>query len=77
MNNEGIKHTFTDPLSILPLLRYANVLVGTKKGRWTQEEDELLLQQCKKHGEKWAVIARGLGGRTDGQCLKRIQILRK
>ncbi|KAG1326203.1 transcription factor MYB111 [Cocos nucifera] len=44
--------------------------VGLKKGRWSAEEDELLVKYIKAHGEgswRWSVIAKHLPGRTDNE----------
>ncbi|TKY70919.1 Myb-related protein 3R-1 [Spatholobus suberectus] len=42
--------------------------------RWTEEEDNLLIEKVKKHnGRNWKKIAAYLPGRTDVQCLHRWQ----
>ncbi|XP_027361603.1 uncharacterized protein LOC113869477 [Abrus precatorius] len=42
--------------------------------RWTEEEDNLLIETVKKHhGRSWKKIAAYLPGRTDVQCLHRWQ----
>lgn len=44
------------------------------KQYWTKEEDEELRRLVGCHGaRKWKLIARGLPGRTDVQCLHRWQ----
>ena len=48
-----------------------------KKGKWTPEEDQLLLKAYDKHGSHWLVISLEIGGRTEDQCAKRyIEVLR-
>ncbi|AET39092.1 Bas1p Ecym_4008 [Eremothecium cymbalariae DBVPG len=47
-----------------------------KKGRWTAEEDLLLLKSYEKHGAQWLKISQELAGRTEDQCAKRyIEVL--
>ncbi|KAA8497884.1 Myb-related protein B [Porphyridium purpureum] len=36
-----------------------------KKGSWTEEEDRLIIELHKVHGNSWAVIAKHLPGRSD------------
>ena len=38
------------------------------KGRWTKEEDDLLLQFVKNHGEKWKEFEKNMNGRIGKQC---------
>ena len=40
-------------------------------GRWTSEEDAVLLKSVAKYGKRWYEVARALPGRTDDQCAKR------
>jgi hypothetical protein len=40
-------------------------------GKWTDEEDELLVKAVKNHGKKWMAVARGVPGRSNIQCQKR------
>lgn len=42
-----------------------------KKEKWTEEEDERLLELVGLHGNAWAEISRQLEGRTDQQCMGR------
>ena len=44
---------------------------NVKKGRWTKEEDELLLKSYEKHGAHWMAVAMEIEGRTEDQCAKR------
>ncbi len=45
---------------------------STSANKWTEQEDELLIQQVEKHSSKnWKTIALGLPGRSDIQCLHR------
>lgn len=44
---------------------------NVKKGRWTREEDELLLKSYEKHGAHWMAVAMEIEGRTEDQCAKR------
>lgn len=42
-----------------------------RKGRWTSEEDAILLESVARYGKRWYEVARALPGRTDDQCAKR------
>lgn len=42
-----------------------------RKGKWTPEEDQLLVQAYKKYGASWQKIALEIEGRNDDQCSKR------
>ena len=42
-----------------------------RRGRWTAEEDSLLMEQYNKHGSLWHTIARNIEGRLEHQCCKR------
>jgi len=44
-----------------------------RKGRWTLQEDELLLKAIRKHGHCWHKVAKYLPGRTDDQAAKRFR----
>ncbi|KAF9647371.1 hypothetical protein BDM02DRAFT_3117180 [Thelephora ganbajun] len=44
-----------------------------RKGRWTIQEDELLLKAIRKHGHCWHKVAKYLPGRTDDQAAKRFR----
>lgn len=44
---------------------------NVKKGRWTKEEDELLLKSYEKHGPHWLSVSMEIAGRTEDQCAKR------
>lgn len=40
-------------------------------GRWTEEEDALLITAVEVYGTHWFQVAKMLPGRTDDQCAKR------
>lgn len=42
-----------------------------KRGRWTEDEDRILLEAYNKMGSVWNKIAQLIPGRTDDQCSKR------
>lgn len=42
-----------------------------RRGRWTADEDQLLLDQYNLHGPLWQTIARNIQGRSEHQCSKR------
>ncbi|KAL2707510.1 Myb-like DNA-binding protein BAS1 [Kluyveromyces marxianus] len=47
-----------------------------RKGKWTPEEDELLLKSYEEHGPQWLKISYVLKHRTEDQCAKRyIEVL--
>ena len=49
----------------------AQVNPNIKKEKWTEEEDDRLLELVRVHGNAWAEISRQLDGRTDQQCMGR------
>ncbi|CDZ97330.1 transcription factor [Phaffia rhodozyma] len=52
--------------------RYFHSLApNLKKGRWSKEEDRLLLEGLEKLGPVWYKIAQMIPGRKDDQCAKR------
>lgn len=57
--------------------RWSNSLdPSLKKGRWTKQEDQLLLKAYNDHGASWQKVALDIPGRTDDQCAKRyIEVL--
>ncbi|KAJ3087876.1 Myb-like DNA-binding domain protein, partial [Quaeritorhiza haematococci] len=59
--------------------RWRDVLrPGIKRGKWTQEEDELLWISIEKHGlGKWQAISDDVPGRTRLNCLGRWRQLEK
>lgn len=44
-----------------------------RKGRWTAQEDKILLNAIKQHGTLWYKVAKHLPGRTDDQAAKRFR----
>ena len=61
-----------------PLLHAYDARTGpvrkSKRGGWTEEEDEVLRAAVKQHnGKNWKKIAECLAGRTSVQCLHRWQ----
>ncbi|XP_065059331.1 uncharacterized protein LOC135686883 isoform X3 [Rhopilema esculentum] len=55
------------------LIRYRKgVQPGLKKGKWTKEENELLLKYCNIYGVgKWKKISQHIPGRSDCSCRER------
>ncbi|KAI5967863.1 BAS1 [Candida margitis] len=52
--------------------RWSNSLdPALRKGKWTPEEDELLVKAFQKFGSAWLKVAQEIKGRTDDQCAKR------
>ena len=52
--------------------RWTNSLdPSLRKGKWTKEEDEALIEAYKKHGASWLKVSLEISGRTDDQCAKR------
>lgn len=42
-----------------------------RKGGWTEEEDRIIIQEQRRHGNKWSYIARKLHGRSDNAVKNR------
>ena len=52
--------------------RWCNLLdPQLRKGKWTPEEDALLISAYTLHGPAWKKVATDIPGRTDDQCAKR------
>ncbi|KAI5955043.1 BAS1 [Candida jiufengensis] len=52
--------------------RWSNSLdPSLRKGKWTSEEDDLLVKAFEKFGTSWLKVAQEIEGRTDDQCAKR------
>nr|XP_002124693.1 snRNA-activating protein complex subunit 4 isoform X1 [Ciona intestinalis] len=57
--------------------RYKNCLSNWKRGPWIKSEDRKLLKLVHEHGERWSLVARYMGGRTDSQCVKRFNTIKR
>ncbi|KAG0038914.1 Myblike DNAbinding domain-containing protein [Podila clonocystis] len=59
--------------------RYVNVLSpNIRFGSWSKEESEKLMHLVDLHGAgKWALIASHMDGRTDNQCVRRWQLMKR
>ena len=53
--------------------RWERIRPGMKHGRWSVDEDEILLRQYQIHGDKWSEIAKHLEHRTGKQVRDRIK----
>lgn len=52
--------------------RWANYLdPNLHKGAWTEEEDQIILEKKKIHGQKWSIIASYLKGRSGNDVRNR------
>jgi hypothetical protein len=43
----------------------------SRPGRWTEDEDTILISAVETYGTHWFQVAKLLSGRTDDQCAKR------
>ncbi|KAJ6249446.1 transcription repressor myb5 [Anaeramoeba flamelloides] len=70
---ESIAQYFKDKDATQCLHRWQKVLnPDLKKGKWTDEEDTLLLKYVKEIGEsKWSIVAQKIPQRTSKQCRER------
>ena len=58
--------------------RYCNILdPKLKHDEWDPEEDMCLMNYVREYGEKWALISKKVGNRTDNQCWRRWKMLRR
>nr|XP_039272509.1 uncharacterized protein LOC120346759 [Styela clava] len=58
--------------------RYDNVLKNINRGPWTAEEDKIIQDMIKKHGEgQWSMVAHALDRRTDNQVFNRWKYIKK
>lgn len=56
--------------------RWCNILdPSLEEVEWNQDEDDKLLNLYKKIGNKWSLIAKEFGNRTDNTCWRRWKIL--
>ncbi|KAJ8131249.1 hypothetical protein O1611_g2374 [Lasiodiplodia mahajangana] len=54
--------------------RWVNKVCGSlKKGPWSKNEDESLLDAVDRYGQRWTLIANEVGFRSPDQCAKRWQ----
>ena len=51
--------------------RYLRIKPGIKKGQWTKEEDDLLIQYVEQYGTKWTEISKKMKNRTGKQIRDR------
>lgn len=52
--------------------KYKNMVKVERKGNWSEEEDNLLMEWVKVHGpNKWTECSRRIGGRCGKQCRER------
>lgn len=52
--------------------RWTNSLdPNLRRGKWTEEEDQLLIKAHEKYGPSWQKVSAEIVGRTDDQCAKR------
>ena len=66
-----ISSFFKNKKSLVCFKRYKLINPIVKKGRWTREEDNLLLNLIKQYGNSWAYLSRLMVNRTSKQIRNR------
>jgi hypothetical protein len=60
----------------MPSLENVKTKYLNRRGKWNDDEDELLTNGVKIYGKTWVKIAEMIPGRTQRQCRTRFLILR-
>lgn len=68
---EEIASHFNNKTSLQCFSRYNRIRPGIIRGKWTKEEDDLILQMVKVHGKSWSKIAKLLKSRNGKQIRDR------
>ena len=71
-NWEKISEHFVNKTAKQCMQKFKNSARSAKKGNWTEEEDQILMEWIKNHGpNKWTECSKNIRGRCGKQCRER------
>lgn len=71
-NWDKISESFTNKTAKQCMQKFKNSARSAKKGNWTEEEDQILMEWIRNHGpNKWTECSKNIRGRCGKQCRER------